>query len=195
MRFIRAACYCFSLFVLSGCLVPERFSASVDVHPDGGYGYSYKGTAVHGLAAAAIKQGGALSPKDEAALKGDAEKFKKMADVRSARYTGGGRYELQIQGEKKAGEALKLFDFLTVTTDKDGVLTISSPELKEKDKKSLEQLGIKVDGTLEVRLPRNAEIISQNATSTPSFFGMFGAYSWKIGKMDQRPLMKVRLKR
>jgi hypothetical protein len=51
-----------------------------------------------------------------------------------------------------------------------------------------------MDGTLEVSLPKNAEIISHNATSTPSFFGLLGGYSWKIGAVGDRPMMKVRIK-
>jgi hypothetical protein len=51
-----------------------------------------------------------------------------------------------------------------------------------------------MDGKLEVVLPRNAEIISNNSTSSPSFFGLLGGYSWKIGAISDKPVMKVRLK-
>lgn len=87
-----------------------------------------------------------------------------------------------------------MLDIFTVSTDKNGIMTITSNEIKDKEKRDLEQIGIKIDGTLEVRLPKNAEVISQNATSTPTFFGMFGTYSWKIGRVDQRPVLKVKLK-
>lgn len=180
--------------LLSGCLVPERFSAKVEVQPDASYSYSYAGTAVHALAALQLKQGGSLSAKDETGLKGEAEKLRKNPDVREATYKGDARYNLVIEGKKKAGEAMTMLSILNVKTDKDGVMTIASAELSEKGKKDLQQLGITIDGTLEVKLPKNAEIISHNATSTPSFFGMFGTYSWKIGRIDQRPLIKVRLK-
>jgi len=73
-------------------------------------------------------------------------------------------------------------------------MTIASTKLDDKSKKDLSQLGIHIDGTLEVKLPKNVEILSQNATSTPSFFGMFGSYGWKIGGLDQRPVMKIRIK-
>ena len=180
--------------LLSGCLVPEKFTATVDMHPDASYEYRYTGTAVHAMAAAAIKKAGSLQAKDEAGLKAEADKMAKVADVRRAAYLGNGRYDLKIEGGKKAGEALRLLDFLTVSRDKDGIITISSPELKEKDRQGLAELGIKIDGALAIRLPKNAEVISQNATSTPSLFGLVGAYSWKIGGTDQRPIMKIRFK-
>lgn len=180
--------------LLSGCLVPERFSAKIDVQPDASYTFQYSGTAVHALAAAQIKKTGSLSEKDQNGLKMEAEKLSKRPDVRRTEYKGDGRYELEMESKKKAGESLRMLDIFTVSTDKDGIMTITSNEIKDKEKRDLEQIGIKIDGTLEVRLPKNAEIISQNATSTPTFFGMFGTYSWKIGRVDQRPVLKVKLK-
>lgn len=180
--------------LLSGCLVPERFSAKVDVQPDASYTFRYSGTAVHAMAAAQLKQTGSLSEKDKNSLKLEADKLSKRPEVRRVAYKGDGRYELEIEDKKKAGESLRVLDIFTVNTDKEGVMTIASKETNEKGKRELEQLGISIDGTLEVRLPKNAEIISHNATSSPTFFGMFGTHSWKIGRVDQRPMMKIRLK-
>ncbi|WP_374404659.1 hypothetical protein [Niveibacterium sp.] len=177
---------------LTGCLVPEKFSAKVEIQPDGGYAYSYKGTAVHALAAAELKQTGTISPRDDAGLKAEADKMAKGQDVRRAVYLGKGRYDLDVQGTKTRGQPVKLLQVLSVSTDKDGLITISSPELKDKERKQLEQLQIVIDGTLEVKVPKNAEVVSSNATSTPTM-GL-GGYAWKIGKVDQRPVMKVRLK-
>jgi hypothetical protein len=180
--------------LLSGCLIPERFSAKIDVQPDASYTFHYSGTAIHALAAAQIKETGALSEKDQNSLKTEAAKLSKRPDIRRAEYKGDGRYELEIESKKKSGESLRMLDIFNVSTDKDGVMTITSNEIKDKDKRDLEQIGIKIDGTLEVHLPKNAEIITQNATSTPMFFGMFGTYSWKIGRIDQRPILKFKLK-
>lgn len=183
-----------STALLSGCLVPERFSAKVEVQPDASYTFQYSGTVIHAPAAALIKKAGALSEKEQKGLKMEADKLSKRPDVRHAIYQGNGRYELEIESKKKAGESLHLLNIFTVGTDKDGVMTIASKEIKEKGQRKLEQIGITIDGTLEVRLPKNAEVISHNATSTPAFFGMFGTYSWKIGRIDQRPILKVKLK-
>ncbi len=194
MKFPRLAIVALSAAVLAGCLVPEKFTAQVAIKQDGSYDYAYAGTTAFAPALAQIRKVGKLSDKDEAALKGETENMKRDPDVRRAEYMGGGRYDLVVQGQKKSGQPLRLFDFLNVRTDKDGVMTISSPEINAKTRKELGELGIKIDGTLEVKLPKNAEILSHNATSTPSFFGMFGAYKWKIGSVDQQPVMKLRLK-
>lgn len=180
--------------LLTGCLVPEKFVAKADIHPDGSYSFSYNGTVVHGMAAMQIAKTGKLTAKDETGLDSEAEKMKRNPDVKSVSYKGNGRYELALDATRKKGQPLNMLNIASVRTDKDGIITISSAEIKEKDKKELSQLGIKVDGTLEISVPKNAEIISHNATSTPKFFGLVGTYSWKIGSVDQRPLMKIRLK-
>jgi hypothetical protein len=182
------------LVLLTSCLIPERFSAKVDIQPDASYSFDYSGTAVHALAAMQIKKTGKLTEKDQQNLQKEADKFSKKTDVQKAIYKGDGRYELKFVSKKKAGESMNMFDIFTVSTDKNGIMTIASKEMKEKEQRELQELGISVDGTLEIRLPKNAEIISHNATSTPTFFGMLGTYSWKIGRLDQRPMMKIKLK-
>jgi hypothetical protein len=177
---------------LSGCLVPERFTAKLDVHPDAGYTFKYSGTAVHALAAAQIKKAGSLTEKDENGLKAEAEKMSKNADVKKAAYKGKGRYELELEASREAGQSLRMFGIFSVSTDKEGIITISSQKMSEKNKRELEQIGLTVNGTFAVNLPKNIEVISQNATSTPTLG--FGSYSWNIGRIDQQSMMKFKIK-
>lgn len=88
---------------LTGCLLPEKFEASVNFKPDGDYTYKYEGTAVHFLAAAAIKDKGGLQAKDEDALKREGEKAAKAPGVRKMAYRGNGRFDVQIDEDVKAG--------------------------------------------------------------------------------------------
>jgi len=180
--------------LLTGCLVPEKFVSKADIHPDGSYSVSYAGTAVHGMAAMQIAKTGKLSARDEAGLEQEVSKMKRDPDVQSVSYKGNGRYELVLAAKREKGKALNLLDILSVKTGKDGIITISSAQMNEKSKRELTQLGIKMDGTLAVTIPKDAEVIEHNATATPSFFGLVGTYSWKIGSVDQRPLIRIRLK-
>ncbi|QJQ03090.1 hypothetical protein C798_23525 [Herbaspirillum rubrisubalbicans Os34] len=182
-----------SAVLLTGCLIPESFKAKADFASNGDYTFSYDGTAVHAMAAAEEKKTGSLRAQDEEGLKSEATKMKKDPMVQSAEYLGHGRYQLKLLAKKKAGENLKMMDIFSVTHAKDGVITISSPKLSAKDVQELTKLGIKIDGTLEVVLPKNATIISHNATSEPKFFGLFGTCAWKIGSLEQRPEMKIKL--
>lgn len=181
--------------ILNGCLIPERFTSKIDVHSDSSYTFQYSGSAVHALAAAYIKKNGPLPEKDENGFKKEAEKISKNPDFKGVIYKGNGRYQLEIEAKREAGQPLKILDIFTVSTSSDGVMNIASKEINEKAKREFNQLGITINGTLEVGLPRNVEIISHNATSVPTFFGLIGTYAWKIGAVDQRPSMKLRFKK
>ncbi len=190
-KFIACA---FACVMLNACLIPEKFTAKIAVNPDASYKVNFNGTMAHVLALAQKVKGGALSDKDEQALKAEADKLSKATDFKKAVYKGDGRYELEIVSIKLAGQPFRM-DTFSVQTDKEGVMTISAIAVSDKDKKAFSELGIKMDGVLEVSLPRNAEIISHNAMSKPSFFGLLGGYSWKIGSINERPMMKVKIKR
>ncbi len=187
---------CLSVAVLaSGCLVPEKFDAKADFQADGSYAFTYVGTVVHGMAAMQVAQSGKkMSPQDEKLFQQEAVVLRKKPDVRDVQYKGDGRYQLSLESKRKKGEPLNAFDIFKVRTDKDGVTTVSSADITPRAKAELAQLGIKIDGTFELSLPKSAEVITHNASATPKFFGMIGGYSWKINGVDQRPLVTFRLK-
>ena len=180
--------------LLSGCLIPEKFKARADFQADGSYSFTYVGSVVHGMAAMQIAQTGSLKPQEEKQFEQEAVTLGKKPDVRKLAYQGNGRYQLSLESKRNKGETLNALDIFKVRTDKDGVTTVSSAELTPKAMKSLEQLGIKMDGTFELTLPKSAQVLSHNATSTPKLFGMVGGYSWRINGVDQRPLVTFRLK-
>lgn len=180
--------------LLSGCLFPEKFTAKVSINADGSYSTVFNGTVAHVPAlmqAAATKR--PLNDKETAEMQSEAAKLAKEPNVKQANYVGNGRFNMTIEGKHKAGARTNLMDIIKVSTDKAGVITIGSTQLKDKDKAQLRELGLTVSGTLDVVLPRNAEIISSNTTSSPSLFGLLGTYSWKIGSIDDVPMMKIRL--
>lgn len=176
---------------LTGCLIPEKFTASVLMKPDGSYTYKYDGTAIHILAAAAIQKQGSLTAKDEATLKQQAEKASKENGVHKINYLGSGKYDISIEREMQIGQHAEVLNVISVTKNKDGIFTIASNEIKQQDKDKLNQLGININGTAEVRLPSNAKVISHNATGTPGLFNK--AYTWKIGGIGQKQNIKFTL--
>lgn len=178
--------------LLAGCLIPERFTAQVDVHPDASFSYLYEGTAVDAMGMMKLRKQGALSDKDHQGLTAQAQEMEKDPDVKKVVYNGKARFSLEIAGKRPAGESLRLLDMFSVQTDPDGVMTIAAKPLKEKEKNDLLQLGIHLNGKLKVHLPSNAEVISQNANSAP-ILGI-GSYSWKIGDLAVRPEIKLRFK-
>ena len=180
--------FVFVLF-LAGCLVPEQFSAEVKVSADGSYTFKYAGVTAYLVALSKVHS----SDKDNSLYQADAEKMLRRPEFKKAEYLNNGRYDLEIEYHKKPGESLKMFDVFSVSTDKDGIMTISTVLVKPKDRQQLEQVGVAVDGKLSVTLPSNVEVISHNATSTPYFFGLFGNYIWDITSFEQQPMMKVKI--
>ena len=191
IRFARLAAMAAVALSLTGCLLPEKFEASVNFKPDGGYTYKYEGTAVHFLAAAAIKEKGSLPAKDEDGLKREAEKAAKAPGVRKMAYTGNGRFDVQIDEDVKAGRQVSTLKIFNITRDKDGVFVLAVPPMKEKDRDQLRSFGIKVNGKAEVFLPANAKVLEHNATGTPGLLSK--SYSWKIGAVDDRPMIRFTL--
>jgi hypothetical protein len=177
--------------LLAACLIPEKFTAKADVHEDGTYDYQYKGTAVFALAAMQIKQTGhPLSAKDDADLKGQGAKGSKPGETYS--YVSHGRYDVDIHKQLKigvnSGEALYLFN---TSRAPNGVITMASAQLKAQDIQQLRQLDITINGTVDITLPPGAQVIAQNASSTPGLFNK--TYEWKVGDIAQRPYIEFRL--
>lgn len=178
-------------FSLAGCLVPEKFDASIRIKSDSAYVYKYAGSAVHYLAAAAIKQKGSLPEKDEDGLKREADKMSKTPGVQKMSYVGEGRYDIRIEENVASGQQVKSLKIFSITRDKEGAYVLAGPPMKEKDRDQLRALGIKVNGKAEVYLPDNAKVLEQNASGTPGMFSK--SYSWKISGVDDRPMIKFML--
>ena len=178
--------------LLSGCLIPERFTAKIDIQPDASLSYEFDGTAIDPMAVMKMQQIGMLSEKEQQSLANEAQKLRQDPDVKKAVYAGKARYQLEIEGQRKAGEPLKLLDMFSVQTGQDGVMTISAQPLKRKEKADLAQMGIFVNGSLQVNVPSGAEVLSHNASSAPANARSGGSYVWRLGDAGLRPELKLR---
>lgn len=191
IKTIRGAVAVASTIVLAGCLVPEKFTATVTVKPDASYRYQYQGTAVHILAAMQIQKQGHLTPKDEAQLKADADKSAKTDGIKKLAYQGAGRYEVSVDRDVAPGQRSPVLNIVSLSKNRDDTYTLTASELKPKDRDGLLGLGIKVDGTVEVALPSNAKVLSQNASRTPGLFSK--TYMWKVNGYDAKPSLTFKL--
>lgn len=176
--------------LLSGCLIPEHFSAKIDIQPDASLDYSYEGTAIDPMAMLKMQRQGILSDKEQQSLAAEAQKLRQNPDVKKAVYMGKARYQLEMEGRRKAGEPLKLLDMLSVQSSHDGVMTIAVQPVKRKEKADLAQMGVLINGSLRVNVPEGAEVISHNANNAPASGS--GSYTWRIGEVGVRPEIKLR---
>lgn len=199
-RFVFACALVASTALLSGCFVPEKFDAGVTFKPDGAYSYKYVGTAAFFPAVLQDKKSKeGLTKADSAKLAVEMAKYVKSKGVGRVSDEGHGHYKIEIDAAKNPGERATVLDAMTISTDLNGVTTVSAITVKDQDKREFEKLGIKIDGKLQVVIPENAELIKSNGSESKSFFSSFGSsartYSWKLGSFADRPIIQFRLKK
>lgn len=182
------------MLLLAGCYVPEKFAATININKDGSYGYTFDGTVAHALVVAQAVHAG-LSARDEAELKQEAKKLV-TGDVRKAEYVGDGRFEVLIERAAAKGEVSyfpsREMYLLRVEPLADGTIRISAELPTPGNIRDLEELKIKLNGTLVVKVANGVTVLEHNADSQPSLFGLVGGYTWRIDKPGVVPMMIVR---
>lgn len=181
------------VLVLSSCFIPEKFSSEFNFKEDGAFNYKFDGTITHALIAAEKTKAGGVSEKTQKSIPAIVQQIQKSPDTKEAKHLDDAKFKVVIQGERNIKSIFSLLDFLKVVQDKNGVIRVFSPPLNEKNKKEIKELGINIDGTLKITLPKNAEVLESNATSSPSLGGLIGGYTWKINS-DNPVNLKFKLK-
>lgn len=180
-----------SLAVLTACLIPETFTAKIDLEKNGEFTFSYEGTLIF----VPFKMG-RPNQKDIDSFKRDMlrdPKFKKVEYVGNARY----RVEYQEQGHLNQpfyffSREMMVIKLVPVKKGGKRYAFIEGMRLSAKDINELGKMNIKIDGTLEIKT--SGKVIEHNANTTPKFWGLFGAYTWKIkSPSDAAPRMVVEI--
>jgi hypothetical protein len=178
---------------LTGCFVPEKFDVEVDFAQDLSYSYTYEGTVAFFPALVDIK-GGKHTAQSDKKLEAEGAALKaKNPQIQKFSYAGNGRYDAVIKANKKPGERSDLLDTLVIATDKDGRQWVVA-KTSNKDAANMGDVGLKLDGHLKVKLPKNANILGTNGTVSDTFFG-FGrkVVEWKVEKMETRPQLSFNI--
>jgi len=180
------------LLMLSGCFLPENFTAFVKVSKNGNYSFNYNGNLAYVPALSAIKNG-SFGTKDEKTLKEQVKELKKEPDFKDVRYIGKGRYKIAVEHAGKAGESyyfisdqLKIF---SIENQKDGTLKIAAFELSKKDIDGLKTIDAKVVGKLTVSIEKGIKVIEHNAQNEPKAFSPYGDYQWGIKNPESVPFI------
>lgn len=176
--------------MLCGCLVPEKFTASVVYDQDLGYRYEYEGTSAFVPALMEMAGNAPLPVRTEAAMRTDAAKYKaNNADIRTLDYIGNARFKTVIAGQKPLGAQTEILNTLVIGHDKKGNQGVAI-KLDAKDIAQFKSLQMDIQGRLVVKLPRKAEIVQTNGTVSKGFLG-FGATTveWVLPKGENRPFL------
>lgn len=178
--------------LLSGCLVPEKFDASIRFESPETYIYRYSGTVADGNALMDLKTKGKPDAAGEEEFRAFARKLAEQnRGVKEIEYQGNARYRLETEETLEVGQKSHLVPLAKVLHGKGGTVVVRSPQLRDKDRAMLEEIGVRVDGTLKVTLPSGATVVDQNADDTPGWFSR--TYTWKIGAAGKAPYIEFRM--
>lgn len=183
-----------SVLALSSCWIPENFDAKIAINKDGSYTFTYDGILTFALALAAARHG-ALSVQVENDLQKEAVKLNQEPGFKRVEYQGKGRFKVLVERSAKPGEPLyfvsRELQIFAVVPQQDRTITISAVRPKAEDLRQLNAIGAKTDGTLSVSVANGVRVLKHNAESEPSFFGLFGAYKWRINSPAADPIIIV----
>ena len=176
-------------------LAPEQFDASVSVHADGSYTYSYDGNLIFVPALVQLCRGGYLEAHFETQLKNAAAQLIQEG-FQSAEYLGGGRYLVALERSRARGQPsyfpsreMKVF---SIRPQPDGSIIISASRPDASAPCQLIGTDAEIDGKLAVRLAEAVEVLEHNAQIAPSSPAGLGAFQWRIKSPDADPFMIVR---
>lgn len=182
------------VLLVSGCLVPEKFTAEATLNRDKSYSFAYTGTMV--FLPYRMEQGGAGDDSGKGKDTRDAKmaviarelREKEGGSFRKADHVGNGVLDVDYA---VAGTLAETYYFpsreapvISFEPKADGTLVVEG-KVKEKDWEELKKIGIEVAGKFSLKT--DAEVVEHNAEKTPGLFS--GAYVWTIGPGKPPPLM------
>ena len=192
LSFLRTAAASAGLCVLlSGCLLPDRFDATLTLATDRAtldYDGELVATAVFIDATA-----GKLTPDEtekatREALAPAVEDVRRDSGTLDLTLLGEGRARAKVhwtQPTPAAGAKTTFADLVAIRRQGDGTLEIASPELKERDRTQLARMGLGgASGRLCIRT--SGQVVDSNATTRPAEPG--GCHVWTVTVLKDAPI-------
>ncbi len=184
--------------LIAGCWAPENFKATVTIHKDGSYVFTYEGV-LKLLADDYSYESLDTEEKIDSFFK--EPMFKKVENL------GMGRYKVSVEKECLPKEHLdfmgspsnlyetSLFSIHPLNNDTSNI-KITSKYIEKK--LLIEQYGEippeykdMFRGTLTVNLDKGVKVINLNAENTPKIFGIYASYEWNYRWLTDPPLIIV----
>ena len=187
------------LVLLTGCYLPARFAAEIEISRNGFYKMDFEGFVVEAYFYRDLQDGKLtqkqVNDKIEAIL-GD---FERDGATKDASYFGQGAFKVKWV---KSGDLLRSRmvtfvrrneEMLSLTYLKDkGVIRVRGRALSKEQKDRLAQMGLNMQG--ELKVTTDAEVIDHNATKVEKNGGV-GVYTWTIQSIfDKTPQMVLALR-
>ena len=180
--------------LLSGCLAPEEFNATVDIS---GYSYSVEldGRLADPRYVKALQGGQAIPPDADEKMMGQEAMAATMSGMERFVYVGQGRFDLamKLEGELSASSPAIGFpvtksrsgnNFLTIERQKDGSVVISTPVVPKQALADLNSIGLSATGTVTVTV--KGTVLEQNADEETG-----QTYIWHRKSWEDRVYLKL----
>jgi hypothetical protein len=182
--------------MLSACLFPEKFDATITIHKDGRFSLSYEGILTFVLARMAMIENGKLSQEDEREIRGLEKEFLKDPKFRKSKYIGNGQFDVVYELKGSIEEKIYFPDsdikIVTMRLVEDGLLEIEGMKISQSEINDLKKLKMHLRGNL--RIKTNGKVLKENATGKPLLGGLIGTYHWKIESVeDPAPYILIQL--
>jgi hypothetical protein len=177
--------------VLSGCYVPENFSARAFIHRDGSYRFEYTGKLVFAPAAESAADG-RLSADDTRMLQAGTAELRKDKHIISAAYEGNARYNVRYVKEGSLKDYSFVFmseqsKLLRLSYDKSkNRVTMAGPAIDRKALDRMKRANVSCSG--ELTITTDDPVLESNGVKTAE------GYRWTFGGITAAPMLTVALK-
>lgn len=177
--------------VLTGCWIPEKFDATIDFKPNGGYTMAFDGTLHHGMLVQAKHEAGKLPKDADKFLQAEADQLSRRKGVTTAKRVGDTKIDFKATHTAAQFQAGQPFDAIFLRREPEGIYSVKALAANERDRQAMKRLGMKLDGSLKITLPSNATVVETNATTKPGTFS--SAYKWAITQDTPAPVLRFKL--
>lgn len=182
------------LLILVGCMVPTKFDARFDVTGKNQSTLHVKGQFLDYVGLSGIREKD-LARISEADYKKHAVKMlSQMGEAgKGLQHIGQLNYKGFIAEAISFPPSAARFqhNLFKWSVDKQGVNSIVFPNVDGKHIQTLEVLNLKLDGTLRVSLPKNVEVLEDNADKKPWLFSRDYVWTYKHGERKS-PMIRFR---
>ena len=174
---------------LSGCYIPIRFDAEIEIHRTGAYDFKFDGYLASVELYKGLKEGKIDAATEREKIEIIKTDFKRDPSVKEFKYFKLGHFKVNWH---RNGDLIRVkpVSFVNSTSEyiiglrynkKTRRITISTKSVAKKAKQELYKLGLNWTG--KVRVFTDAKVVSHNATSVKKnkrLGGRFMTYSWDI---------------
>jgi hypothetical protein len=173
--------------VVSGCYLPNEFTADLRITPDGNYNFTYDGRLTYLPLLDKLDKGQMSQEESTESVKVVAQDLARDKGFQEITYASNATFVVRykrignIRAEKSFTFVRLTSRLLSIESRKDGTINIFGDKPNTEDAKRIEATGIVMRGTL--RIQTEAQVMRQNATEVLQVKP--AVYVWKIDGVEK----------